>query len=91
MFEFLNDISNYEDRKVNRTKVGKLTVSTVYTSDEGYETAENITKAILSTMNKEGRKNIKYNCDILDVYSQEDALNIMKVFFERRKNKKLKQ
>ena len=39
MFEFLNDICNYESRKVARTEVNGVTVSTVYSSDEGYETA----------------------------------------------------
>ena len=39
MFKFLNDIDNYDDRKVASTKVNGVTVSTVYTSDEGYETA----------------------------------------------------
>lgn len=39
MFEFLKDIGNYEERKVQRTEVGNLVVSTVFTSDEGFETA----------------------------------------------------
>jgi hypothetical protein len=39
MFEFLKDMGNYEDRKVARDDVNGLTVSTAYTSDEGYETA----------------------------------------------------
>lgn len=40
MFEFLQDIDNYEDRKVAKdTSKSGLIVSTVYTSDEGYETA----------------------------------------------------
>ncbi len=40
MFSFFNDINNYEARKVNRkTLENGLTVSTAYTSDEGYETA----------------------------------------------------
>lgn len=39
MFEFLKDIGNYESRKLGRTTVNGLTVSTAYTSDEGYETA----------------------------------------------------
>lgn len=39
MFEFLNDIGNYEKRKLGKTEVNGLTVSTAYTSDEGYETA----------------------------------------------------
>ena len=39
MFEFLKDINNYDERKVAKTEVGTCKVSTVYTSDEGYETA----------------------------------------------------
>lgn len=39
MFDFLNHIDDYEERKVGKTEIGKLTISTVYTSDEGYETA----------------------------------------------------
>lgn len=39
MFEFLGDFFNYDDRKVEGTDVNGLTVSTVYTTDEGYETA----------------------------------------------------
>ena len=39
MFEFLQDINNYEERKVARDEVCGVEVSTVYTSDEGYETA----------------------------------------------------
>lgn len=39
MFQFLNDIGNYDERKIGRTDVNGLTVSTCYTSDEGYETA----------------------------------------------------
>lgn len=39
MFEFIKDINNYEDRKVARTQVKDLIVSTVFSSDEGYETA----------------------------------------------------
>lgn len=40
MFEFINDIINYETRKIARdTTNSGLEVSTVYTSDEGYETA----------------------------------------------------
>lgn len=32
-------MGNYEDRKLGRTEVGKLIVSTAYTPDMGYETA----------------------------------------------------
>lgn len=39
MFNFFNDAFNYEDRKVRRDEINGLVVSTVYTSDEGYETA----------------------------------------------------
>ena len=39
MFEFIKDIGNYDSRKVSRTKVNGVIVSTAYTSDEGYETA----------------------------------------------------
>ena len=39
MFSFLNDIGNYESRKVANDKVNGFTISTCYTSDEGYETA----------------------------------------------------
>lgn len=39
MFEFINDIGNYDTRKLGRTDVNGVTVSTAYTSDEGYETA----------------------------------------------------
>lgn len=40
MFEFVNDLGNYESRKVSRDELENgLTVSTAYTSDEGYETA----------------------------------------------------
>lgn len=42
MFEFINDIGNYESRKVARTEAkdnNGIGVSTAYTSDEGYETA----------------------------------------------------
>jgi len=40
MFEFLLDAENYDQRKVGRdiSKSG-ITVSTAFTSDEGYETA----------------------------------------------------
>ena len=39
---FLQDLDNYEDRKVgriDREENGGIGVSTAYTSDEGYETA----------------------------------------------------
>lgn len=40
MFSFINDIGNYEDRKIGRdTSESGIDVSTAYTSDEGYETA----------------------------------------------------
>jgi len=40
MFEFLNDIGNYSQRVVARhDREDGITVSTVYSSDEGYETA----------------------------------------------------
>lgn len=42
MFEFLKDLDNYEERKVDKTEPkdnSGIGVSTVYTSDEGYETA----------------------------------------------------
>lgn len=39
MFEFLKDAGNYDTRKLGRTEVNGVTVSTAYTSDEGYETA----------------------------------------------------
>ena len=39
MFEFLNDIGNYDSRKIKRTDVNGVTVSTADSSDEGYETA----------------------------------------------------
>ena len=39
MFSFLNDVGNFEQRNVRRTKIGNCTISTVWTSDEGYETA----------------------------------------------------
>ena len=39
MFEFINDMGNYDTRKLGRTEVNGVTVSTAYTSDEGYETA----------------------------------------------------
>ena len=39
MFSFFNDIDNYESRKINLSSIGGLEISTVWTSDEGYETA----------------------------------------------------
>lgn len=39
MFQFINDIGNYESRKLGKTEVNGLIVSTAYTSDGGYETA----------------------------------------------------
>lgn len=39
MFKFINDMGNYDTRKLGRTDVNGVTVSTAYTSDEGYETA----------------------------------------------------
>lgn len=40
MFSFLQDVGNYESRKVSRdTAESGIEVSTAYTSDEGYETA----------------------------------------------------
>lgn len=39
LFDFLKDINNYNDRKVGRTEVNGLIISTAFTSDEGYETA----------------------------------------------------
>jgi len=39
MFNFLQDIGNYEDRKVGKEEVNNFIISTAYTSDEGYETA----------------------------------------------------
>ena len=39
IFKFINDIGNYEARKVGRTKVSGLIISTCETNDEGYETA----------------------------------------------------
>lgn len=41
-FDFLNDIGNYEQRKIGCIRSednGGIGVSTAYTSDEGYETA----------------------------------------------------
>jgi hypothetical protein len=39
MFEFLKDIGNYESRKVSRTEVNGVVVSTACTNYEGYKTA----------------------------------------------------
>ncbi len=39
MFSFLNDIDNYDERRVARDSACGLTVSTANTSDEGFETA----------------------------------------------------
>lgn len=40
MFSFLQDMGNYESRKVGRdTSKSGIEVSTAYTSDEGYKTA----------------------------------------------------
>lgn len=39
MFSWLQDVDNYEERKVGRDEVNGVAVSTAYTSDEGYETA----------------------------------------------------
>ena len=42
LFDFFQDIGNFEQRKVNRIEPeenGGIGVSTAYTSDEGYETA----------------------------------------------------
>lgn len=39
MFEFLKDWDNYQKRKVAKQDANGITVSTCYTSDEGYETA----------------------------------------------------
>lgn len=40
MFDFMQDAGNYADRKVaEKIEVNGLTVSTCWTSDEGYETA----------------------------------------------------
>lgn len=33
------DLTNYDSRKVDRTEINGVTVSTAYTSDYGYETA----------------------------------------------------
>ena len=39
MFEFLQDMNNYDQRVVGRDTVKGITISTCYTSDEGYESA----------------------------------------------------
>lgn len=39
MFSFLNDIDNYESRKVAKDEINGIEVSTAYSSDCGYETA----------------------------------------------------
>lgn len=40
LYDFLQDIDNYEERKVSRTELENgLKIDTAYTSDEGYETA----------------------------------------------------
>lgn len=39
MFEFINHIGNYDTRKLGRTDVKGVTVSTAFTLDECYETA----------------------------------------------------
>ncbi len=39
ILSFLADAGNYESRVVDRTDVKGITVSTCYTSDEGYESA----------------------------------------------------
>ncbi len=39
IFSFLLDANNYEEHKVGRDEVDGLTVSTAFSSDEGYETA----------------------------------------------------
>ena len=39
MFDFLLDIGNYDQRKVEVDNISGITISTVLTSDEGYETA----------------------------------------------------
>ena len=39
MFEFLKDVGNYDSRKVGRDEINGFTISTAFTSDEGYETA----------------------------------------------------
>lgn len=39
IFGFMADYDNYEQRKVGKTEVNGLQVSTAYSSDEGYETA----------------------------------------------------
>lgn len=39
ILDFIWDIGNYEDRKVNNEEIDGITISTAWTSDEGYETA----------------------------------------------------
>lgn len=39
ILDFLKDVGNYSDRKVARDEVDGLTISTAFTSDEGFETA----------------------------------------------------
>ena len=39
IFNFFQDVGNYEQRKVGNTMIKGLRVSTCWTSDEGYETA----------------------------------------------------
>lgn len=39
IFDFLKDKYNYNKRKVGRDDIDGLTISTAYTSDEGFETA----------------------------------------------------
>ena len=39
MFSFIGDFFNYNSRKIDRTTVNGLVISTCNTSDEGYETA----------------------------------------------------
>ena len=39
LFDFLLDIGNYDQRKVGVDNISGITISTVLTSDEGYETA----------------------------------------------------
>lgn len=38
-FDFLKDIGTYSDRVIGRDNVNGFTISTAFTSDEGYETA----------------------------------------------------
>ena len=39
VFEFLKDIGNYQDRVIGRDDINGITISTAFTSDEGFETA----------------------------------------------------